>query len=240
MLARASAREKEIAVRLAIGASRGRLVRQLLAESLLLAVIGTVLGAFLAQWVSRFLIRFLSTGNNQLFVDLGMDWRVLGFAAGLAALTCLLFGLVPALRGTRVAPGTVLKASGRGVTSTRERFGLRRVLVVAQVALSLVLLIGAFLFARSLRNLLTMDTGIHDEGVLVADVDFTRENIATDRRVDYMRRMLEQVRAIPGVVSAADCYITPLSGGGWNQNVIVAAALRWIRRMVKMRAGATW
>jgi predicted permease len=221
MLARASAREKEIAVRLAIGASRGRLVRQLLAESLLLAMIGTVLGAVLAQWVSRFLIRFLSTSNNQLFVDLGIDWRVLGFAAGLAALTCLLFGLVPALRGTRVAPGAVLKAAGRGVTSTRERFGLRRVLVVAQVSLSLVLLIGALLFARSLRNLLTMDTGIHDEGVLVADVDFTRENTATDRRVDYMGRMLERVRAIPGVVSAADCYITPLSGGGWNQSVIL-------------------
>ncbi len=112
MLARASAREKEIAVRLAIGASRGRLIRQLLAESLLLAAIGTVTGALLAQWVSRSLVQFLSTDNRDIFVDLGMDWRVLGFAAGLAGLTCLLFGLAPALRGTNVPPGAVLKAVG--------------------------------------------------------------------------------------------------------------------------------
>jgi putative ABC transport system permease protein len=221
MLARASAREKEIAVRLAIGASRWRLIRQLLAESLLLAFIGTVTGALMAQWVSRSLVRFLSSGSREVFVDLGMDWRVLGFAAGLAGLTCLLFGLAPALRGTRVPPGAVLKASGRGVTSNRERFGLRRVLVVAQVSLSLVLLIGALLFARSLRNLMTMDSGMHDEGVLVVDVDYTRQNLAKELRVPYDQQLLRIVRSLPGVVSAADAYITPLSGSGWNQNVIV-------------------
>ena len=225
MLARASAREKEVAVRLAIGASRGRLVRQLLAESLLLAVSGTLLGALLAQWVSRGLVAFLSTPHTPIVVDLGFDWRVLGFAAGLACLTCLLFGLAPALRGTRVAPGAVLKAAGRGSTASRERFGLRRALVVAQVALSLVLLIGALLFARSLRNLMTMNLGLHDEGILVADIDFTHENVAKSQRLTRQQEILSQIRAIPGVTSATVAYFPPLSDFGWNQSVIMDAAI---------------
>src|SRR5208282_2617440 len=185
MLARASAREREMGVRLVVGATRARLVRQLLAESLLLTAIGAVAGAVLAQFLSRYLVAFLSTPDNPLFVDLATDWRVLGFTAGLAVLTCLLFGLTPALRATQIAPGEALKSGARGMTAGRERFGVRRVLVSTQVALTLVLLVGALLFSRSLRNLVTMDPGFRQEGILVADVDFTALKTPRDRRVEY-------------------------------------------------------
>src|SRR4030095_2779735 len=113
LLARASAREREIAVRQSLGASRGRLIRQLLVESLLLAVVGSGLGAAVAQTLSRLLVSFLSTSNDNVFLNLSPDWRVLGFAAALAVLTCVLFGLAPALRATRIEPGAVMKAGGR-------------------------------------------------------------------------------------------------------------------------------
>src|SRR4030095_6709554 len=130
LLARASAREREIATRQALGASRSRLVRQLFVESLLLAVIGAALGAGLAQVLSRLLVAFLSTSADPVFLNLVPDWRVLGFCGGLAILTCLLFGTMPAIRATRMEPGAVMKASGRGMTPGRERFSLRRALVV--------------------------------------------------------------------------------------------------------------
>src|SRR5262245_8586190 len=145
LLARASAREREIAVRQAVGASRGRLVRQLLVESLLLASVGAALGAGLAQALSQFLVALLRTNNDPVFLNLAQDWRVLGFAAALAVLTCLLFGLAPAIRATRMDPGAVMKSGGRGMTASRERFSLRRAITVTQVALSLVLVAGALL-----------------------------------------------------------------------------------------------
>jgi putative ABC transport system permease protein len=219
MLARASAREREIAVRLAIGASRGRLIRQLLAESLLLATIGAALGIVLAQNLSRALVSFLSTGDNPLFVNLALDWRVLGFTAGLAIITCVVFGLTPALRATGAEPGAIMKTSGRGVTANRERFSLRRFLVVSQVALSLVLLVGALLFVRSLRNLLTLDMGFNQEGMLVMDMDVERPNLSAERRRDFHRELLERIRETPGVASAAETAIVPVSGNGWNENV---------------------
>ncbi len=155
MLARASAREKEIAVRLALGASRGRLIRQLLSESLLVAVAGAISGILLARVLKgSVLVAMISTQSDTMFLDLAPDYRVLGFTAALAVLTCILFGLAPALRATKSSPASAMRASGRGLTAARERFGLRRILVVSQVALSLVLLVGALLFVGSLRNLL--------------------------------------------------------------------------------------
>jgi putative ABC transport system permease protein len=219
LLARASVREREIAVRLAIGASRWRLVRQLLAESLLLAVTGTALGAVLAQALSRGLLAFISSANNPLFVGMGMDWRVLGFAAALAILTCLLFGLAPALRATHLSPASVMRAGGRGTTSGRERFSLRRTLVATQVALSLVLLVGALLFVRSLRNLLTTEAGFKAEGILTVNVDFARAQYPKERRMGVYRELHDQLAAIPGVVSAAQVWFTPVSGSGWNNDV---------------------
>ena len=220
MLARASTREKEMAVRLAIGASRGRLVRQLLAESLLLAVIGAALGTLLARWLSAFLVAFLSTRNNQLFVNLGMDWRMLAFTMALAAATCVLFGLAPALRATNTSPSETLKAAGRANTAGRERFGLRRALVLAQVALSLVLVTGAILFARSLGQVMTASTGFTQDKIVVADVDYTRANVPQPQRVAFQLDLLNRVRSVPGVTAAASTSIIPITGSSWNQNVL--------------------
>jgi putative ABC transport system permease protein len=221
MLARASAREREVGVRLALGASRVRLLRQMLVESLLLAAVGAVVGAVLAQTLSRFLVTFLSTEGAPLFMNLDMDWRVFGFTAALAIVTCVFFGLTPALRSTRVTPVTVLKSAGRGMTSGRERFGLRRVLVVSQVALSLVLLVSALLFVRTLHNLMTLDPGFHQEGLIVADINLANLNLPAARRQDFKRDLLGGVRALPGVTGAADASIIPVSGNSWNGSVLI-------------------
>ena len=218
MLARASAREREIAVRQAMGASRARLVSQLLSESLLLAIGGAAFGAGLAALLSRGLIAFLTTDRNRMFVGLSLDWRVLGFTAGVAVLTCLLFGLAPALRATRVAPAAVIRASGRGLTAGREKFSLRRLLVVAQVAMSLVLLAGALLFVRSLVNLLAIDPGFRPEGIVAVSVDYRAAHFSKDRMLDVHRRTLEKLRQRAGVISAAELDMTPVGGGGWDQN----------------------
>jgi putative ABC transport system permease protein len=220
MLARASARDREIAVRLALGASRGRLIRQLLSESLLLALAGTVCGAFLAWTLSQWLISFLSTANNPLFVDLSLDWRVLGFMAALAFLTTILFGLMPALRATRTAPVEALKSGGRGMTVSREKLGLRRALVISQVALSLVLLVGALLFVRSLRNLLGLDPGFQQNGILIANLDFTRLKIPEAQRWQFDRNVLDRLRAVPGIESVTGAMTTPLSGSMSNDTVL--------------------
>jgi predicted permease len=221
MLARASAREKEIAVRLALGASRGRLIRQLLSESLLLACAGAISGILLARALSGLLVAMISTQSDTMFLDLATDYRVLGFTAALAVLTCILFGLAPALRATKSSPASAMRASGRGLTANRERFGLRRILVVTQVALSLVLLVGALLFVGSLRNLLNVDAGFRQDGILVTYLNFGSLKIPANRRVEYRRQLVEKIRAIPGVVSAANTRIRPLSGSGWNQVVYV-------------------
>jgi predicted permease len=220
LLARASAREREISIRLALGASRGRLVRQLMAESLLIALLGAALGLLMASLLSDLLVAFLSTRNDQLFVTLTIDWRVLGFTAGLAGLTCVLFGLTPALRATRADVGAVLKsAAGRSATAGRERFGLRRVLVAVQVALSFVLLFGALLFVRSLRNLVTVDPGFRDSGAILLSVDARPLKLPKERRLPFVADLLARLRATPGVDAAAAIAIVPISGSGWNDGV---------------------
>lgn len=219
MLARASSREREIAIRLALGASRVRLIRQLLTESLLLAGMGAALGVFLAQELSAFLVSYISTQGDPLFVALQTDWRVLGFTVGLSVLTCILFGLMPAMRATRIAPVEAMKAGGRGMTTSRERFSLRRALVVLQVALSLVLVVGALLFSRSLGKLLTLDAGLRQDGILVAGLDLTRLNLPVERRLPFKQEMRDRLRAISGVDAAASVNVLPLSGNAWG-NVV--------------------
>jgi putative ABC transport system permease protein len=214
LLARASAREREVAVRHSLGASRGRLIRQLLVETLVLAAVGAGLGIALAQMLSRFLVAFLSTSTDPVFLDLALDWRLLGFTSALAVMTCLLVGLAPAIRVTRMDPGVVMKAGGRGMTASRERFSLRRALVVTQVALSLVLVAGAILFSRSLKKLETVATGFQQEGVLTANVGFQRLNLPSDRYSAFKDELLDHMRAIPGVESAAFTDTIPLVGWG--------------------------
>jgi predicted permease len=219
MLARVSAREREIALRLALGASRRRLIDQLMTESLLLGMIGAGAGLLLAGALSRFLVAFLTTQDNGLFLDLRLDWRVLTFTTAVAVFTCLLFGLTPAWRATSVAPGTAMKSGGRGLTEARERFSLRRALVATQVSLSLVLLVGALLFSRSLHNLMTVNPGFSESGILVTDVDLSRVNLDIMRRPLYKLELLDRLRAIPGVDAAADVRILPLTGSGTDNAV---------------------
>jgi putative ABC transport system permease protein len=219
LLARASVREREVAVRQALGASRGRLVMQLLSESMLLAASGAILGAALAAVISRSLIAFLTTEQNHMFVGLGTDWRVLGFTGSMAILTCILFGLAPALRATKVAPASVMRASGRGLTTGRERFSLRRALVVAQVAMSMVLLAGALLFVRSLQKLLTVDPGFRPEGIVSMSVDLKPAHYPKEQIVEMRRQILEKLMQRTGAVAGGQVSMTPVSGSGWNQNV---------------------
>jgi putative ABC transport system permease protein len=221
MLARASAREREIGMRMAVGATRGRLIRQLLVESLLLGLTGAFFGALLANGLTQFLVASISTSNRPLFVDLAMDWRMLGFTTAITLITCALFGLTPALRATQVSPGAVLKASGRNSTSGPTRFGLRRLLVVSQIAMSLMLVIGALLFGRSLQKLATLDAGFTQDGVLEMDLDLTTLQLPVAQRAEFKQQVLDQVRGIPGVESAAEAGIVPLSGDGMNRQVLV-------------------
>ena len=224
LLARGSAREREIAIRLAMGASRRRVVRQLLAESAMVAMLGAAAGAVLARWLSGALVAFLSTADEGFYLAVAVDWHVLAFTAALAVGTCLVFGLTPALRATRTTPGAAMKASGRGLTDARERFGLRRALVVGQVALSLVLVVAALLFVRSLRNLLTLDAGFEQNGVLIVRSDLRGTGASPERYPVLNRELLDRLRAVPGVDAAAMSRIVPLSGGGWNDNVLTDGA----------------
>ena len=221
LLARATAREREIAVRLAIGASRARILRQMLSESLLIAAAGAAGGILIAQWLSRFLIAFLSTEGEELFVDLTLDWRTLAFTLALAVSACLLFGLAPALRATATSPGATMKTGSRGISDGRERFAIRRTLVVVQVALSFVLVAGALLFGRSLRNLATLDPGFRTAGVLVADLDTRRTGVPVEARAALYARIVPRLQGVPGVRDAAQAFIVPVSGSGWNNQIVV-------------------
>ncbi len=221
MVARASARQREMAMRLALGASRNRLIRQMLAESLLLAFIGAAFGLALAQVLSRLLVSFLSTERTQFFLDLHPDWKLFVFTALLAVLTCILFGLVPAIQAGKTEPGELLKGQGRGNTAGRERLGMRRVLVVSQVALSLVLLVGALLFVRTFRNLVTLEAGFRQDNLIVAGIDLTPIQLPVEQRNAYKQNLLERIRGLPGVNAAANVSIVPLSGSGWNENIAI-------------------
>lgn len=221
LLARATARRREIAVRLALGASRARIVRQMLSESVILAALGAAGGLLLAQWFSHYLVAALSTQSSRVFLDLSADSRVLAFTVCVAAIACLLFGLSPALQATPIDPATAMQAGGRSTTDSRERFAVRRLLVVAQVALSLVLVIGALLFGRSLRNLVTVDPGFTPEGILAVSVDIRRSSVEPAARLATYANAIERIRAVPGVEHAAEAFIVPMSGSGWNEKVLV-------------------
>src|SRR5581483_10196677 len=193
--------------------------RQLLAESALIAGIGAGLGVLIASQLERVLLSFFQ--NTWLFLDLRPDWRVLGFTIAVAAATCLIFGVMPALRATGVDPGAAMKGASRGLSDSRERFGLRRALVVAQVALSLVLVVGALLFVRTLRNLATLDAGFQRDGILIADTDARALRLPGARGPALERDLLAAVSAIPGVDSAASAFIVPTSGAGWNDRITI-------------------
>lgn len=217
LLARASARQREFAVRMAIGASRFRIVRQLLTESLLLSFLGAVGGFLLALAGSRLLIRLISAASSPLEIDISPDLRVFGFTIAVAFLTAILFGLAPALRATRVELEQALKENGRNAVMGSSRFNVGKALLAGQVALSLVLLVAAGLFLGTLRNLLTLDPGFDRQNLLVITANVQQAAVAPSQRVRVFQEMLESLRAVPGVRSASSSMIAPLSGSSWNQ-----------------------
>ncbi len=218
LLARASARRQEISLRMALGASRLRILRQLLTESLLLSSAGALLGLVLAHWSSRLLVRQLSTATNTVFLDLSLDWRVLGFTAAVTMTTAMLFGTAPALRATRLQPNDALKAQGRGVIGD-GRLGAGQVLIVLQVALSLVLVVAAGLFVRTFSLLAGQDLGFHSRPVLVASVEIQSARIDQTQRPELFRQLLAAAAAVPGVSMAALSEVTPLGGNTWNNTI---------------------
>ena len=221
MLARASAKRREVAIRMALGASRSRILRQILLESALLAGCGAALGTALAQPLSRVLVNSLDTSQSTIHLTIVADWRVFLFAAAAATATCIIFATLPALRSTRIEPLASLKSGERGVVGNRERFVVQRAMVITQIAVSMVLLVGALLFVRSYRNLMTLNPGIRESGITVGRFGFESANIKPENLVAYKRQLLEEVRAIPGIENAADTTNVPLSGSTWGHEVEV-------------------
>jgi predicted permease len=217
LLARAAARQREIAVRLAIGASRARIIRQLLTESLLLSLFGGALGILLAWAGSRVLVDLLSSGRvHALALDVAPDWRVLLFTGAAASATGILFGLAPAFRGTAAGPTGALREK---IAIARSR--LAPLLVTAQVSLALLLLIGAGLFVRTLQNLHRVDAGFQRNGVLTVNADGTRTGYRGARAAAFYEELLQQIEGLPGVKSASFSLITPLSGGAISQQIAI-------------------
>ncbi|HXJ91720.1 MAG TPA: ADOP family duplicated permease, partial [Terriglobia bacterium] len=219
MLARAAARHKEIAVRQALGASRGRLIRQLLTECVMLSLAGAVLGILFARWGTALLVRYLSTARNAVFLDLSFDGRVLGFTAAIAALTAILFGLLPALRSTRVSLTSAMKGSHALDLDRPARFRGRKWIVASQVTLSLVLLVAAGLLLRSFAKLATLDVGFDRNNVLLVGADLKTAKVSPDQQLATYEQIESRLGALPGVVAVGRSVMTPLRGETWNNSI---------------------
>jgi len=215
MLARAASREREMAVRLAIGASRKRLLAQVLSESLLLAAAGAALGAMLAGTLSRTLLWYLGNGKDEHQLDLSSDWRVLVFTTAVALATCLLFGLAPALRSAKADVAGTIHVGARGATAGRNQFLFHRFLIAGQIAVSLVLVVGALVFVRSFHKLTTVETGIRQEGVAVHFINFVPLKVAQEARLSMQRQLLDRVRSVPGIEHASTTTHVAMGGGSW-------------------------
>jgi predicted permease len=215
LLARAVSRRKEITVRVALGAPRIRLFRQMLTESLLLAVAGGALGLLLASWATSSLTKLLSGGAALQAFDVRTDVRTLIFALGVSFLTCLLFGIAPALQAMRMDAGLTLKGASNSEGVNTLRLGPRNILVISQVSLSVLLLVGAGLLVRSLQKLSMVDAGFRQENVLLVSIYPTLSGYEGTRELALYARAQERVSATPGVLSATFSRFGMLSGGRW-------------------------
>jgi len=214
LLARAAAREREIAVRLSIGATRARLVRQLLVECVLLSAIGTVFGSAVAYWLSGILPKWVSSSTAPVPLSLAPDDCVLFFSAAVAVLTGIAFGLAPAVQGTRVEPIQALKSGGLATSGAASRWFLKQILVTVQIALSLVLLVGAGLFVRTLRNYSTLDPGFDRDHLVTMDLDTHLAGYSRPQLTGLYKKLIDRVEAIPGVRSASLLSCEIASGCG--------------------------
>ena len=218
LLARATARKKEMAIRTAVGASRWRIARQLLTESILLSLIGGGIGLVLARWGVD-LILYVSPNAIPRSREIGLDWTVLAFTVGVSFLTGILFGLLPAIQAGDVDVHETLKETGRGVSG---RQWLRSSLVVVEVATTLVLLIAAGLMIRSFYLLQKVNPGFSDEHLTSFSVSLPQKKYATEeQQASFYNRLLENVRALPGVESAAAASGLPLGNNGWQTSFVI-------------------
>jgi len=220
LLARAAARQKEIAVRLAIGASRFRIIRQLLVESVMLSATGGLLGLAIASWGVEVLLALIPQGAQPLRISSAPDFRILAFNIAISFLTGIVFGLVPALQATRPDVANTLKEQAGGVLGG-SHVNLRKILVVAQVTLSLMLLIGAGLFIRTLLNLRTLDTGLKTQNLISFDIDPALNGYSGRRIRSFYQQLRDRVNGMPGVESAGLSAMKMLDGDEWDSSTSV-------------------
>jgi predicted permease len=222
LLARATGRTHELRMRRSLGASRTRLARQFLVESMMLASMGAAVGLILAMWSSPLLVGQLSTMTSAVFLDLQLNWRVLGFCAGIAMGTTMLFGTAPAFFAARVRASDILKEVGSGLAGAR-RAGPGSAIVIAQVALSLVLVFAGLLFVRTFSTLATLDLGFDQDRLLVVDIDAENSSMPPAEHLDVVARIRRAAASVPGVAHAAVGLKTPTSAGGvWMLGVELA------------------
>ena len=210
LLARAAMREKEMGVRTAMGASRARLIRQMLTESILLAIAGAAGGALMGNWVIQGLEKLRPLGDFALRLAFAFDWRVFGYVAGVTLLAGIAAGLAPALRISRANLNDTLREGGRGVIGGTRRHWLRNALVVAQVAGSVIVLVAAGLFTRSLTNAESIDLGYDPHNVLNVSLDAKLQGYDQPRAESFFRELLARAKALPGVESASLAFSIPL------------------------------
>ena len=221
MLARATTREREIAVRLAIGASRTRVLRQIMSETLVLAALGAALAVGVSQALVRLLLWSLATDERGPSLLITASWRTLAFTAVVSIATCIVFGTAPALRAMRIQADVSAPIRGRGLTMGRKRFTAQRLMAVTQIAMSLVLLVAAVLFVGSFRNLMTFDPGMRQEGISVARIEYPTHQGGPERLHAFQRQLLQEIRSVSGVINAATTTNAPLLGSSWTHVVRV-------------------
>jgi putative ABC transport system permease protein len=225
MLTRGVVREKEIAVRYALGASRWRLIKQLLTECMLISLMGAIVGFLFARWGTLLLIRSISIhniyalGNMPVLLNLSLDGRILGFTAAVAILTVALFGILPTLRSTSVSLISAMKGIRTVELDRPARFRSRKLIVASQVAFSLVLLVAAGLLLRSFAKLATLDPGFDRNNVLIVYTDLWPAKIPRDQRPAVLDQIQNRLRALPGLLSASRSSVTPAEVSYWTHNV---------------------
>ncbi|HWH02697.1 MAG TPA: ABC transporter permease [Gemmatimonadales bacterium] len=241
LLARAASRQREIAIRLALGAGRVRIIRQLLTESLLLALLGAAAGMLFARWATTVLVSRITFQGSHAWLNLDLDGRVLVFTMAVASVTGVLFGIAPAWRATRTDPQTTLKAGGRGIVDGAGQRRTGRALVVGQVALSLTLVTAAGLWLGSFRKLVTLDPGFRRQGILLLSMDLGRFGLTAEQQQTTRIDLLRRLRALPGVRAAGAGFTTPISGTGWNDIILAPGftpaspndALAWFNQVTE-------
>lgn len=221
MLARASARRHEFAVRTALGASRWRIAQDLIAENVLLSAAGAALGLLVALWASQVIVSQISTSTLQVALDIGIDARMLAFTSLIAIGTTLLFGVGPALMAASASPMGALKDQGRGGTSGKQKV-VANSLVLAQVTLSLLLVVGAGLFVRSFVSLAQVNLGFAPDHAVVLTVGAQRTGLEPEQRAALYESLRRRVLEVPGVSNAGLSVLTPVSGSTWNGDLVFA------------------